>query len=216
MEINDLRLEWLDPHTLKPNPANPKIHGAKQRRAFREHFAKVGWAGALLLNRRTGNLLDGHMRQLEAIEAGLTEVPVLVVDVDPEVERQILALNDPIGRLFDTDEGLLEDLLRQLDQVDAELLEIALGRKGEDQEEAVGEEEEGTAERAAAEFPEGGFSIVPRKEWNYILLVFHNELDWLAAQEHFQVKPVMCPFTKAIGLGRVVDGGKYLARLRGE
>ena len=49
-----------------------------------------------------------------------------------------------------------------------------------------------------------------------VVLFFKNDLDLLAAHEHFGVKDVRKPRRKVnnIGKGRVIDGAAYLSRIR--
>src|SRR5215831_11510971 len=58
----------VDPRELKANPQNWRLHPSHQRAAVREVLAKVGWVGGIMLNRTTGNMIDGHLRVEEAIE----------------------------------------------------------------------------------------------------------------------------------------------------
>lgn len=106
-----LKLEYVSPATLKANPLNWRQHPRRQRQAFSAFKDKVGWAGAVLVNKRTGNLLDGHMRVDEAIKNGETEVPVLYGEWDEDQEKLILANLDPIGSLAATNQEALQSLL---------------------------------------------------------------------------------------------------------
>jgi hypothetical protein len=106
-----LKLEYVSPSKLKANPLNWRQHPRRQRQAFSAFKDKVGWAGAVLVNRKTGNLLDGHMRVDEAIKNGETEVPVLYGDWDEDQEKLILANLDPIGSLASTNQEALQSLL---------------------------------------------------------------------------------------------------------
>ena len=53
---------------------------------------------------------------------------------------------------------------------------------------------------------------------NYIVLTFKNDIDWLTAQTHFDLETVSSkrqngePWSK--GIGRVIDGSKYLTELK--
>lgn len=64
------------------------------------------------------------------------------------------------------------------------------------------------------------FSEVLGEAQNYVVLTFSNEIDWLAAQTHFRIKSVYSqrangkPWSK--GIGRVLDGAKYLKDLQDE
>lgn len=105
-----LRLEWLDPAQLDAHPSNWKLHGAEQLDAVESLVARVGWAGALLFNERTGKLLDGHGRRERF--AGKGPVPVLVGRWSEDDEKIVLQHLDPTGWMARTD-GRAYDLLRQ-------------------------------------------------------------------------------------------------------
>ena len=68
------------------------------------------------------------------------------------------------------------------------------------------------------EEPEIEFSEYLDESHNYVVLTFDNDIDWLSAQTHFQLKSVYSkrangkPWSK--GIGRVIDGGKYLNDLK--
>lgn len=199
---NRMRLEWRNPRTLQPNEKNWKQHPPTQREAFSLFFDEVDWAGALLFNERTGRLLDGHMRQQEALERNLDAVPTLIIDVPEEVENKILANVDPIGTLFNEDVKARQLLLDSI----GDNAVVSLLDKSED----------GGATallKRVQRLPEGGISLVPGERYNYVMLIFNSEIDWVAAQDHFELKRVKCAFTSAVGMGVVVDGSKYLAKV---
>lgn len=103
-----LRLEYRLPEELESNPLNWRTHSPAQETSLREALADVGWAGALLLNERTGRLIDGHLRK--RITPG-QPVPVLIGSWSEEQERKILATLDPIGAMAGIDSEKLVDLL---------------------------------------------------------------------------------------------------------
>lgn len=103
-------LVWADPRTLDPNPLNWKTHPESQRASLRASLKSNGWAGALLFNRASGKLLDGHGRRDEAIRLGIESVPVLVGDWDEAGERRILQSLDTIGSMYSTDGEKLASL----------------------------------------------------------------------------------------------------------
>jgi hypothetical protein len=108
-----LRLEYIQASTLSPNPANWRRHPPGQMNALRQTLDRVGWAGALLFNEATGNLLDGHAR-LELVKPE-DFVPVMIGSWTPEREREILATLDPIAALARADETRLNELLAELE-----------------------------------------------------------------------------------------------------
>ena len=103
----------MEPTSLKGNPANWRIHPQRQRQAYQGLHNQVGWAGALLINRTTGNLLDGHMRLEESVRRGDKSIPVLVGEWTPEQERLILQNLDPLAMLAQTNAAALASLTKQ-------------------------------------------------------------------------------------------------------
>lgn len=82
---------------------------------------RIGFADALLARETADGLelIDGHLR---ADLAPTTEVPVLVVDVDEDEARLLLATLDPLAGMAATDEEQLAALLAEvtIDQADLE------------------------------------------------------------------------------------------------
>lgn len=96
-----------DPATLVPNPENWRQHGARQSRAMGDALDTVGWVQRVIVNRRTGRLVDGHLRVALAVERGDLTVPVQYVDLSEQEERLVLATLDPIGAMADTNREAL-------------------------------------------------------------------------------------------------------------
>lgn len=210
---NNMRLEWRDPRTLRPHQYNPKSHPSLQRESYHDFVRQVGWAGALLFNERTGNLLDGHMRQDDANEENLDEVPVLVIDVSQEDEEMILIFLDRIARAHEDKDDMTRLLLADKKLSDS-MMALLEGKSKADAELLEdGEEEQGLKNTP---LPHGGLSLVLGERYNYIVVLFKTAFDWTAGQDHFQLKPVRCAFSTGTGTGLVVDGGAYLKRLWNE
>nr|MBA3627289.1 hypothetical protein [Chloroflexota bacterium] len=53
------------PDQLLANPKNWRIHPASQQGALASVLDDVGWVGQVLVNRRTGHLVDGHLRVVD-------------------------------------------------------------------------------------------------------------------------------------------------------
>jgi hypothetical protein len=109
------------PDQLLANPKNWRLHGAAQRNALRGALDTIGWVQQVMVNRRTGFVVDGHARVEEAISRGEPTVPVLYVDLSPEEEALVLATLDPISAMADRDTAKLEDLLAGVTVDDAGL-----------------------------------------------------------------------------------------------
>jgi len=98
---------------LTANPANWRKHPAKQRAAVQASLRELGWIAAVIENTRSGLLIDGHERVMQAL-AKNESVPVLQVDLSPEEEALALATFDPITYMAETDAAALDALLRQV------------------------------------------------------------------------------------------------------
>lgn len=114
VEAPPLRLEYRTPQELNENPRNWRTHPPEQVSALTDTIASVGWAGAILLNERTGMMVDGHARKKVAIERGDKTVPVLIGNWTEEQERLILATFDPIAAMAAKDADAFDAILREL------------------------------------------------------------------------------------------------------
>ena len=74
-----------------------------------------------MVNRRTGHVIDGHLRVKLAISRGEPTVPVLYVDLSDEEERLVLATLDPLSAMAATDAAKLDELLHEVQTGDAAL-----------------------------------------------------------------------------------------------
>ena len=76
---------------------------------------EIGWAGAIVA-REAGNgeleIIDGHLR---ADIAGDVEVPVLVVDLNEQETKTLLATYDPVAAMARPDQDALIKLLAQVE-----------------------------------------------------------------------------------------------------
>lgn len=109
------------PDQLLANPANWRTHPGPQRDALRGSLTEVGWVQQIMVNRRTGFVVDGHARVEEALSRGEPTVPVLYVDLSPEEEALVIATLDPIGAMADRDDARLRALLAEITVDDAGL-----------------------------------------------------------------------------------------------
>src|SRR5688500_13351134 len=91
--------EMVDPRTLTPNPLNFRLHPDFQNDALSGSLTVLGWVKGVIVNRRTGRVIDGHLRVENAIAEGESLVPVCYVDLDEAEEPTALAYLDPIAAL---------------------------------------------------------------------------------------------------------------------
>ena len=87
------------PDQLLANPSNWRIHPREQQEALSGALDEVGWVQDVIVNQRTGHVIDGHLRISLAISGDEESVPVVYVDLSEEEERLVLATLDPLVEL---------------------------------------------------------------------------------------------------------------------
>jgi len=102
------------PDQLLANPLNWRVHPQMQQEALAGVLSEVGWVQQVIVNQRTGHLIDGHLRVSLALRRNEPTVPVLYVDLDPEEEALILATLDPLAAMATADAEKLDELLRDV------------------------------------------------------------------------------------------------------
>ena len=99
------------PDQLLANPKNWRIHPKEQQDGLEAVLDRVGWVQQVVVNRRTGHLVDGHLRVSLALRRNETKIPVLYVDLAPEEEELVLLTLDPLASLAGVDREQLRGLL---------------------------------------------------------------------------------------------------------
>jgi hypothetical protein len=115
------------PDQLLANPLNWRIHPKHQQDAMSGVLQEIGWVQSVIVNRTTGNLVDGHMRVSLALREELPTIPVVYVELSPAEEATVLATLDPLGAAAVTDKQKLAELLQDV-SVRSKDLEVFLSR----------------------------------------------------------------------------------------
>lgn len=114
------------------NALNFRRHPNNQRDAFRGLVSEIGFAGAVLENVTTGNLIDGHLRIEEALSVDENQlIPCVQVELSEAEEKLLLATYDPLGAMATVDKEVLDSLLREVSTGDAAVQEM-LSKLAED------------------------------------------------------------------------------------
>ena len=109
------------PEQLMANPFNWRIHPKVQQEALEGALDQIGWVQQIVVNRRTGHVVDGHLRVTLAMRRNEASVPVLYVDLSEDEERLALATLDPISAMAAADDVKLGELLAQVEVQEAGL-----------------------------------------------------------------------------------------------
>lgn len=194
---------------LVPHPQNPNTHPPKQIEMLAKIIRNTGWRSPVVVSTRTGFIVSGHGR-LEAAKILKEEkVPIDEQDFKSEADEFAhLVADNRIAELAGMSDDKLTELLSGLSEQDYDL-------------ELAGFENNDVANllelKDKSEEGETKFSEAIGESNNYIVLTFKNDLDWLSAQSHFELETVTAkrqngkPWSK--GIGRVIDGAKYLTKI---
>lgn len=129
------------PDQLLANPMNWRVHPIRQQQAMSGVLDEIGWIDEVIVNRRTGHVINGHMRVAISISRGEPSVPVKYVDLDEAEEALALATYDPLAAMAVTDQEQLAALLERANTDDAALLalldQLAQGEAGEPETDAT-------------------------------------------------------------------------------
>lgn len=112
------------------NPDNYRIHPTAQQEALAAVLERVGWVDEVIVNRTTGNVVNGHLRIMLALQRGdRTPVPYREVELTPAEEALVLASFDPISALAGTDQQKLEELFGLLPEAELEIARLVHAEK---------------------------------------------------------------------------------------
>ena len=104
--------EEVAPDQLLANPLNWRIHPKFQQDTLTGVLNDVGWVQRVIVNKTTGNIVDGHLRVSLALRHGAETVPVVYVELTEGEENEILATIDPISAMAATDKQKLGELMQ--------------------------------------------------------------------------------------------------------
>lgn len=100
---------------LLANPANHRRHPQKQRDIVSASIEELGFCKSVIVNKRTGNIVDGHERVMQALGVGDdTLVDVEYVDLSEADEKKLLLVLDASSELAEVDADSLDALLRDV------------------------------------------------------------------------------------------------------
>lgn len=196
-------MELINIKEVKENPNNPR---SIQKHKFNKLVNSIKEFPEMLKLRPivvddNNVVLGGNMRLKASIEAGLTEVWIeKASDLTPEQQKEFIIKDNSSFGDWDWDVLANEWDTEKLNDWGLDL--PVLNEKAEIEEQEI------------------EFSEYLGESHNYVVLMFDNDIDWLSAQTHFELKSVYSkrqngkPWSK--GIGRVVDGAKYLKKLKSE
>ena len=196
-------MELVKISKVKPNETNPRlIKDSKFNKLVKsiKEFPEMLKLRPIVVNEDMV-VLGGNMRLKACKKAGLKEVWILKADNLTEEQQKEFIVKDNVG-FGEWDWDILAN------EWDAYLLED-WGLDVPSIDDFTGVEEQ-----------EIEFSEYLDEAHNYVVLLFDSEIDWLSAQTHFNINSVHSkrangkPWSK--GIGRVLNGAKYLKGIKDE
>ena len=112
----------VDPEQLMAHPKNYRLHPARQQRALKGAIEDIGYIKSITVNKRTGRVVDGHLRVTLALRDGQKTIPVEYVDLNEAEEAEALAVVDPITGMAGIDGEKLNDLLMDFNTDNSDIM----------------------------------------------------------------------------------------------
>lgn len=117
--MEDIRIEYHDPRDLKAYDKNARAHKKKDIEAIRASIREFGFNDPIGIWSDENLIVEGHGRQLAAIEEGITEVPCIRLDHLSDEQRRAYALaHNKTAELSEWDFGVLDVELAGIQEID--------------------------------------------------------------------------------------------------
>lgn len=114
--MKDLQIVYLDPHELKPYERNTRKHGPKDIDQIKASIEADGFNDPIAVWGEQNIIVEGHGRQIAAIEMGLDKVPCIRLDHLTDTQRRDYALrHNRTAELSNWDIEQLEEEIAQLE-----------------------------------------------------------------------------------------------------
>lgn len=112
----ELEIVYLSPHELTPYEGNSRKHAPKDIEQIKESIIKDGFNDPLGIWGKQNIIVEGHGRQLAAIELGLEKVPCIRLDHLTDTQRRDYAIrHNRTAELSEWDFGKLEEEIARLE-----------------------------------------------------------------------------------------------------
>lgn len=112
------------PDQLLAHPLNFRVHPKAQQDALAGVIGDIGYIRSVLVNKRSGHVIDGHLRVALALRDGVPTIPVEYVDLSEAEEAEALATIDPLAAMATHDAAKLGELLREVSTDNADVMAL--------------------------------------------------------------------------------------------
>jgi hypothetical protein len=122
-----LEIEYVDPKKLKPYAKNARVHDEEDIEAIRESIRVFGFNDPVGVWGKKNLIVEGHGRQLAAIEEGLPLIPIIHLDhLNSEQQRAYRLAHNKTAELSFWDSKLVRDELKGIGKINMKAFGFSL------------------------------------------------------------------------------------------
>lgn len=115
--LRELKVVYVKPEEISPNDYNPNRQDPRDFELLLKSMREDGFTQPIIVQRSTNQIVDGEHRWKAAKELGLTQIPIVYVDMTPE-QMKIATLRHNRAR-GEEDIELTANVLRDLQELGA-------------------------------------------------------------------------------------------------
>lgn len=113
-----LAIEYVDPRSLKPYAKNARVHDEEDIQAIRESIRVFGFNDPVGVWGKRNLIVEGHGRQIAAIEEGLPLIPIIHLDhLNDEQQRAYRLAHNKTAELSFWDKALVKNELKGIGKI---------------------------------------------------------------------------------------------------
>lgn len=202
MEIVELSVKEITPYEKNPRKNNKSVEFVANS------IKQFGFRVPIILDKNKV-IICGHTRLKAALSLGMDKVPCIIAsDLNEQQVKALRLADNKVGENSEWDTKLLEEELKGI--IDFDMAQFNF--------KPIEIKEEFNME---GQVP---FTEVLDEEYNYVVLVFKNDVDWIQAQTKLGIKSVKALSTnkyvdntgrmKRVGIGRVLDGKEVVDKIK--
>ena len=201
-----MQIESVPITDLVLDPENVRTHDGKNLDAIKKSLARFGQQKPIVVN-GSGEVVAGNGTLTAAKDLGCKTINIVKTELLGTEATAYAVADNRTGELAGWDEAGLQETLGKLKEEGFDLKDL-----GWDEAEL-----DNIANEIEKPKPSVEFSEYIDEANNYVVLLFKNEIDWLSALTHFEIKTKTSrrqngkPWSS--GVGRVIDGASYIQKM---
>lgn len=121
-EEKNVAAVFVDIDSLVPWDKNPR-NNVKAIKEVKKSIETFGFASPIIARTQNREIIAGHTRWQAARALGMTTVPVRFLDLSEEQAHALAVADNRLGEIAEWDAALLEDVLKEIEDIDTDLLD---------------------------------------------------------------------------------------------